>query len=387
MTDPSDFPPTTPAEVVPTPTGAICANCGTPLYGEHCYHCGQPMKGLVRRFSSVLGDIADTLFEIDTRLTRTVAPLLLRPGYLSLEYFAGRRVRYVSPVRLFFFVSVIAFFVAQWSVNQSGSNHIVQMDENSITNATTAAEVENRLDAAIKGLHEGEQAVTAVPGVAAKMTAAEVKLRKQAEDRIAEIKAAQASGKPLPDHSEPLTFDDDQSWDPVAHPFKSERLPEFANRWINQLAIQTKGNFQRIRRDPTLLIDAWLSAVPSTLFLLLPLFAVLLKVAYLFKRRLYMEHFIVALHSHAFLCFALLLALVLNGLAEVTPSPWLHTPLQVAKAALIVWMPLYLLLMQKRVYGQGWIMTSIKYFALATVYIVLLSLGAAASLLVKLVWL
>jgi hypothetical protein len=77
----------------PIPTGAVCSNCGTPLLGEHCYHCGQPVSGLVRHFTSVIGDIADTLFEIDTRLTRTLMPLLLRPGFLSCEYFAGRRVR------------------------------------------------------------------------------------------------------------------------------------------------------------------------------------------------------------------------------------------------------------------------------------------------------
>ena len=82
MTIDSTTPATDPADgasiTAPIPTGAVCSNCGTPLLGEHCYHCGQPVKGLVRRFSSVLGDIADTLFEIDTRLTRTVAPLLLR---------------------------------------------------------------------------------------------------------------------------------------------------------------------------------------------------------------------------------------------------------------------------------------------------------------------
>ena len=45
---------------------------------------------------------------------------------------------------------------------------------------------------------------------------------------------------------------------------------------------------------------------------LLPVFALMLKIVYAFKRRLYMEHLIVALHSHAFLCLTLLLLFVAN---------------------------------------------------------------------------
>ena len=53
---------------------------------------------------------------------------------------------------------------------------------------------------------------------------------------------------------------------------------------------------------------------------------------------------------------------------------------------LFAWMPLYLLLMQKRVYGQGWIMTLIKYGVLGFSYILLLSFGAVFTVLASLVW-
>jgi hypothetical protein len=373
--------------VAPKPSDAICSNCGTPLLGEHCYHCGQPVKGLVRRFSSVLGDIADTLFEIDTRLTRTVAPLLLRPGYLSTEYFAGRRVRYVSPVRLFFFVSVIAFFVAQWTFD-AGNTQAIHVQNDGINSATTVADVQTQRDAALKNIELGRKAAGASREAQENLSNAEGYVRKKADKRIAEINAALAKGKPPPEHIDKLTFgDDDKPWDPVTNPIQVKSLPAFANGWLNNLAGRAQGNFARIQQNPNLLFDAWLSAVPSTLFLLMPLFAVLLKIAYLLKRRLYMEHFIVALHSHAFLCFALLLALVLHGLAGVATNSWMRTPLEIGQILLYVWMPLYLWLMQKRVYGQGWIMTTLKYSAIGTVYLVLLSFGAAMSLVVKLIWL
>lgn len=390
MTDEADLPAaSTPTE--PVPTGALCGNCGTPLLGEHCYRCGQPVKGLVRRFSSVLGDVADTLFEIDTRLTRTVVPLLLRPGYLSREYFAGRRVRFVSPVRLFFFVSVLAFFVAQWTYD-SGNSQAIRVQNDGIDAATTVAAVQSQRDIALAGLSQGQAALANVPGAndaaARELARAQRKIREKADVRIAEIKTAEAKGLPPPSHiDDRLTFGGDKPWDPVSNPIRLKSLPDFANGWLNSLAGRTQSNIVRIQQNPNLLLDAWLSAVPSTLFVLLPLFAALLKVAYLFKRRLYMEHFIVALHSHAFLCFALLLILVLHGLAGVAAHSWMSVPLLIGQILLYAWMPVYLWLMQKRVYGQGWIMTTLKFWAIGFVYVLLLSFGAMISLLVKLVWL
>jgi hypothetical protein len=49
-------------------------------------------------------------------------------------------------------------------------------------------------------------------------------------------------------------------------------------------------------------------------------------------------------------------------------------------------MPLYLLLMQKRIYAQGWMMTLLKYCVIGMCYFILLSLGVGATILASLVW-
>ncbi|MGH8106811.1 MAG: hypothetical protein ACREO2_10860, partial [Arenimonas sp.] len=49
----------------------VCGNCGTELLGETCYRCGQPTKGLVRQFSSIMGDFLDTVLNIDSRVFRS----------------------------------------------------------------------------------------------------------------------------------------------------------------------------------------------------------------------------------------------------------------------------------------------------------------------------
>ena len=371
------------ANIADMPVQERCGNCDAILLGPHCHACGQPVKGLIRHFSSVLGDLLDTVLQLDTRITRTLTPLLLRPGFLSNEYFAGRRTRYVSPVRLFFFMSVLAFLLAQWTLDSQ--QHPANTD--SILSAVNVADVQHIRDVALQKIAARRAQSGTAPVVAAALVAAEADVRRQADARIAELQHAQNTHTPPPKHNySKLEFGDTQ-WDPVKHPVHVSWLPVSANRWLNSLVGRARDNVQRIQRNPNLLLDAWISALPSTLFLLLPLFALLLKLAYLFKRRLYMEHFIVALHSHAFLCLDLLLVLLLNGFDSLIGWPWAHAPLQIAITVLIVWMPLYLLLMQKRVYLQGWPMTLLKFSVIGTVYLLLLSLGAAFSLLAKIVWL
>jgi hypothetical protein len=391
----------TPPPVAPEAPARRCQNCGEPLLGEHCYACGQPTKGLVRHFSSIIGDFMDSVFEFDSRILRTVGPLLARPGYLTMEYFAGRRVRYVSPVRLFVFMSLLAFFAAKLSVHinvdEDGKSPVIvdtgDGSGNGIREATTVAGVEAARDQAIAALRKvrTETANTGVPGMAegmaAGMDAAEKGVAAEAARRIAVIEKAAREGTPVPDAgSDPNITFNNMAWDPETNPVKIAALPDAANDRLNGMVGDAKENIARIQKDPNLLKDAFLSNVPTTLFLLLPLFALLLKLAYLFKRRLYMEHLIVALHSHSFLCAGLLLALLLDALAGWTASlPWLSTPIGLAEVALIVWLPIYLLLMQKRVYGQGWLMTLVKYGVLGTCYFVLVSVGATLSLLVSLV--
>jgi hypothetical protein len=378
-TDTPDTPDTSP--------GAICQNCGAPLLGPHCYRCGQPVTGLVRHFTSIVGDFLDTVLNIDARVFRTLWPLLARPAYLSCEYFAGRRVRYVSPVRLFVFLSIVTFFVARMTLSVSG--HPIQFgDDDAIGNATSVAQVEKLRDESIAALGNGRRQGRAVPGLDAGLGSAQEEVRHRADARIAEIKAAAARGEAPPKPKPDITFGEGKPWNAKTNPLAINWLPAFANHWINDQIARAETNVARMQEDPSLFKDAVLGAIPSTLFVLLPVFALLLKVLYVFKRRLYMEHLIVALHSHAFLCLSLLLVFLTMAVRDslAPASGPLHGLLGLVEVLLFAWMPLYLLLMQKRVYRQGWIMTLIKYGVLGFSYILLLSFGAVFTVLASLVW-
>lgn len=375
-----------------------CQNCGLPLLGDHCYRCGQPVRGLVRHFSSFIGDFFDSVFELDGRIVQTIGPLLQRPGFLSAEYFAGRRVRYVSPVRLFVFLSLLAFFVAQFGFDlnsngdASGTDALVSVDAGALASANSEAELIARRDQALAQIAKAKAEVTEVPGLAQSMAAAERQVMQAADRRLAQLqKAAVSPGGSLtatedasPPSTSPRISFGERPWDAQTNPIKIAWLPAGVNDRINHWVERGQRNIERIQKDPNQLKDAVLSALPSTLFILMPLFALLLKITFLFKRRLYMEHLIVALHSHAFLFAALFLMMVFGQLAD-SAWPWLAVPARWLEVVVAVWMPVYLLLMQKRVYGQGWLLTGWNYAWLGMWYMILLSIGITATLLFSLV--
>lgn len=379
------------------PTTRRCENCGAELHGEHCYACGQPTKGLVRHFGSIMGDFADTVFNVDGRIFRTLGPLLFKPGFLSLEYFAGRRVRYVSPVRLFVFTCLIAFLVTRLSVDPGegsapgeGGGLINIGNSEDFDRLDSIEEIERRRDLALAEFDKAATEGAGVPGLAIGMRNAATAVEQAAARRIDELRAQQAEGVETDPNasSEPqrprISFGND-AWDPDTNPLRISWLPEAANQRLNSWVSRAIENSERVRSNPRLLSDAFLDFLPQTLFVMLPLFALMLKLAYLFKRRLYMEHLIVALHSHAFLSLAVLLLALATLARTALGTGLLHSALGWVEVALIVWMPLYLLIMQKRVYRQGWIMSFLKYSLLGTAYSVLITIGITFTLLISLV--
>ncbi len=176
-------------------------------------------------------------------------------------------------------------------------------------------------------------------------------------------------------------------WDPDINPLVIESAPKFFNRWLNEQIGKGRGNIQRMERDPKLYVHAFLSAVPSALFLLVPVFALLLKLAYLGSGRLYLEHLVVALYSHAFLCLSLLVIFIITALNHVIAPHWsgFNWVTGWSTGLLIAWMPIYLLLMQKRVYGNGWLVTALRFTLIGWFYFFLLGFAVSVMALVNLV--
>ena len=341
---------------------ALCLNCGTALQGPFCHYCGQPDKNLIRFFPALLREMLEDFVDFDSRFMRTIKPLLFRPGKLTRDYLDGLRFRYVPPLRLYIFSSLVLFFlVAVFAVDTiqftsdadgEGSGIRVQLDD---------AE-RQELDEALKELEKVQ------PGLA---------------DRVSEEidQAAQEDGVTAEQTPPEVDFEvNGKPWDPETNPVDLAWMPGWVNRWINREIGESPEKGRAIEANPNLMFDKVLDVLPGTMFVLLPIVALLFKFWYLFARRYYVEHLIFALHNHAFMFVTFIVVIVLGTIAEwqepggagllTTGSGWV-------RAALFTWIPVYLLVSLKRVYGQGWGLTLGKYFAIGISYLVLLGFATA----------
>lgn len=395
---------------------AYCENCGTALQGGYCHLCGQSVHNPIRHAGHALEEVFESFWHLDGRVFRTLRDLLV-PGRVARDYIAGHRARYIAPLRLFVILSLLTFFVGQFAVRFEG-NAITTGDgpaalgiggelAGQIDRATTRVEVERLRDEALAELEQARKEVDGVPvrGVQGGLIAASVVINGIANDRITQLQrddagppaaAPDAAATPPTNAADAADGDadaaqaqtpfnvqfNDRPWHPVDNPVRVSWWPKLADTWLNRQIGRAQDNIPRLQRDPALFVQSVLRAVPTALFVLVPVFALLLKLGYIGRRRLYLEHLVVALYSHGFLLLCLLVMFVLAGMDNWLTPPGSRVDVLIGAAmfGLWCWIPIYLLLMQKRVYGQGWPLTLVKYLVLGNLYFVLVSLATAAVL-------
>jgi hypothetical protein len=365
-----------------------CLNCGAPLYGPHCYACGQPKKGLIRQFSSILGDFFDTVLSLDQRTFRTLFPLYFQPGFLTTEYFEGRRVRYVTPLRLYFFLSVIAFLVISLVARpdlSAGPNGLTIGSDND-PKALARLDPEART----KRLAEIEQAFVLVPEEQRKEAMDDLRREVDQElQSIAKRRQGKPEGAPDPDDDEgvPHYVFNRQALGPGRQP-GARRVAERGHEPVAQ---------RRDRRgDPQ---GQGRPQGPGTAGQA----GVLAGAAGAVRDP-------AAVRAAAEGGVSVQAAAVHGAPDRGAPQPQLHLPVAARGdrarqardrgrsawarcpdcsswllIAACTWVFLYLLLMQKRVYRQGWIMTLLKFGFVGIAYTILLSLGMAATFVVSLI--
>ena len=103
--------PVVPPPEPPQPLTLVCANCGAALAGEYCAACGQRHEPHLHTVAHFAAEAFESISHADSRLWKTLWYLLSRPGFLTREFFEGKRVRYLPPFRLYLVISVVFFLV------------------------------------------------------------------------------------------------------------------------------------------------------------------------------------------------------------------------------------------------------------------------------------
>jgi hypothetical protein len=228
-----------------------CANCGTPAAGDYCPACGQEQRGYHRSLRAIVGEALDGLAGWDGKIPATLWALLRHPGALTAAFLAGRRVRYVRPLRLYLSASA-AFFLALAATGRDGSLAVVK--------------VESR-DAA----RSPARVVAPAAPAAARDDGVVSRWYRERKRALFELPPAQR---------------------------------------------------QRV------LSQAFVAKLPTTVFLLVPLFALLLRGLYRRAPVFYAEHLVFALHVHAY-------GMVVLAAAQFARAPWAVAALGGALAYLL----------------------------------------------------
>ncbi len=312
-----------------------CRNCGTRLRGQYCGTCGQRSRGRLISLWELVSDAFGDLLEIDSRLWRTLIPLTIRPGQLTLDYLQGRRARYMPPFRMYLVLSFLFFVIAFFDPSEKFS--VLYEPESDAVSDEIAAEdiaVANEL---LKELH--------------------------LDDDGLQITVGGEGDSPLPCKIDGSERDEMPAW-------LSRRLtPERLQRICDRTQID----------NGRALLDELLDNIPAALIILLPLMAFVLKVLYPLSQRYYVEHLLFFVHFHAFFFLMLSLEVLFAQLAPMLRIP--ETAMVLTLVVASFYIPVYLFISMRRVYAQSRFVTAIKYVGLLTTYItgfVLIMLGALA---------
>ncbi|HEX6929975.1 MAG TPA: DUF4286 family protein [Gammaproteobacteria bacterium] len=312
----------------------VCSNCHSPVPGRFCMHCGQEDRTYLLSLRELFRDFLGDLFNYDSRFLRTMKPLLARPGWVTVEYLRGRRQKYLPPVRMYIFASLLFFFIAAL-----------------LTNGNLSDEVNFDLP--------GGDAEELTPEQRAQV-------RRELEE------AEKLAGLPAGTLKLPDTLSDDaaNANDDVDFSFAGLELPpEFEER-IERGAYAVKENPGQYVRDV-------MQQVPTVMFFFLPVVALILRILYAFSGRYYVEHLIFTLHFHSAV-FVLLLLWMLYGMLEPAWSmlEWLSGWIALA---LWLYIPYYLYRSLRTVYGQGRFVTVLKFMLLVLAYLLAMTFAAMVT--------
>jgi len=306
-----------------------CLNCSYPLPSEYdfCPKCGQKNINNNPTFWELMADFFQNYFSLDSKMGRSIKPFFFKPGYLTNRFNEGKRVSYVNPIRLYLIISFFYFFILGIMINsiEGGSSN------------TNETEVQG---------NEKETGKNQNGGI-------EIEIDDGSGDDVFETLIKYADVDSISD----LALMDSLNID-IHAPGDLEK------RIISQL--------RRAASNTELLKGSIAKNLPIMMFLLLPIFAMILKLIYVRRKLLYIRHLVHSLHLHSFAF--IIFGLTIIFLFEVHTSGWVAL-----LSCFIVF--LYTFFSFKNVYNQSTGKTFLKLILLGFTYFFLLTVFVLSELL------
>jgi hypothetical protein len=343
---------------------SLCLNCGTRLRGQYCGNCGQRSRSRLISLWELVSDAFGDLFELDSRIWQTLIPLVLRPGQLTRDYLNGRRARFMPPFRMYLVLSLVFFLVAFTNPREkfgilfdptpASEPTAAGADEADTADSRPSDAGQLRQEVFAELVREGIISVDDLPDAAATDPGSS-----GSDDGATRI------------NCDVTAADVDELPDFLARRMTVERMRHVCER----LALDDGRAFLR----------EIVATIPTALIVLLPVMAFVLKVLYPLSRRYYVEHLLFFVHFHAFFFLILTLQILYARLGGRLGVPEWGITLPIVATSFYV--PAYLFISMRKVYGQGRFVTFLKYVLLTlsyvagfTITLVVVALLAAFSL-------
>jgi hypothetical protein len=408
-----------------------CENCGAPLTGEFCGKCGQHAIDYRRSIFRVLLDAADSFLNWDTKFLQSLILLLKRPWALTNDFNAGRRARYVHPLRLYLIASIIFFLLARaidWdsaSVPLTAQDRVVlaaKLAQLTAPSSPLSAEQRAQVELARTKLAQAEGALSEQERAELKAAfrtylkssmAKNLKPEERVEMATAIARIPKMPTPPTPPTDFPITVpvpsispadfsitvpEPSISSESGEHPpttavsatpkVKKKGPVHFTagpdgeektalGAWLKK---QVKDKIGEDGSKAKLFAETLRSNIPAMMLCCIPLFAFVLKILYVRQRRFYVEHLVYALHIHTFLYVSVIItALAVMGANRTVPAlaGWITALMTIA-----ILVQIFLSIL--RVYKQGWLLSLIKFVFGGIVYFFILVVAVGATALVTL---
>lgn len=321
----------------------ICKNCETHFSGKFCPECGQSVNDYDKPFTFIFYNFAGDFFSFDTRFFRTFLALLVKPGFLTKQYFLGKRVKYAPPFRIFIFVSFVLFLLLQIYTNK-GLTTVLDSDFSTDKlgiDSTSMVVADSVLKEAKAGLDSTELAAT------------DSLFNKIGID-IDSIKTEDINlGIDLETFRD--TKDLRQGLNKIAGVLEQKLEKE------EDPKLQAKfREYIKLCRAPEQAVARILEYMSWAFFLLLPIFALILKLVYIRRKQNYMRHLVFSIHIHSFVFFVLS---VVVGLYMVFTGD-----IKIFTTLLVLSIPVYFMIALKKFYGQSFGKVFLKFLTVSFLY-------------------
>jgi hypothetical protein len=351
------------------PSLTHCENCGAELQGHWCAQCGQAAIEYRRSFRYVVADLLNEFLNWDSKFFTTIALLILKPWRLTNEFLAGKRVRYVNPLRLYLLASILFFFAVNFGTkginfdaSKMGPKDRAELEaELKKENLPPAAR--EKLEALLRDSSPSpapSPATNAPSPTPAPTASSDVASQPTESANEQKKKYGKIGERPF------VAFDDAKSTTPF-------------ERWIEARAKEKMGEHGT---KMGFFISTLFRNLPYMMLCCIPLFACVLKMLYIRRRIFYIDHLIYALHIHTFFYTAIMLIVLATiGLNHFAPG---------AVAGLVIvflWIAFVtqIFLSIRYVYRQGWFFSILKFLFGGFVYLIVLVFALAITFFATLV--